>query len=33
MTHDHLAELTGLSRETVTRAINDLKKAGINIPW
>lgn len=33
MTHEHLAELTGLSRETVTRAINDLKKAGIDIPW
>lgn len=33
ITHDHLAELTGLSRETVTRAINDLKKAGISIPW
>lgn len=33
MTHDHLAELTGLSRETVTRAINDLKKAGIDMPW
>lgn len=33
MTHEHLAELTGLSRETVTRAINDLKKAGVDIPW
>lgn len=32
MTHERLAELTGLSRETVTRAINDLKKSGIEIP-
>lgn len=32
MTHERLAELTGLSRETVTRAINDLKKGGIEIP-
>lgn len=32
MTHEHMAELTGLSRETVTRAINDLKKAGVDIP-
>lgn len=33
MTHEHLAQLTGLSRETVTRAISDLKKAGMDIPW
>ena len=33
MTHENLAQLTGLSRETVTRAITDLKKAGIDIPW
>lgn len=33
MTHEHLAQLTGLSRETITRAIADLKKAGIKIPW
>lgn len=32
LTHDRLAELTGLSRETVTRAVNDLKKAGMNLP-
>ncbi|MEK7544536.1 MAG: Crp/Fnr family transcriptional regulator [Patescibacteria group bacterium] len=33
MTHERLGQLTGLSRETVTRAINDLKKAGMDIPW
>lgn len=33
MTHEHLAQLTGLSRKTVTRAVNDLKKEGIEISW
>ncbi|MBL4694107.1 Crp/Fnr family transcriptional regulator [Candidatus Gracilibacteria bacterium] len=28
ITHERLAQFTGLSRETVTRAINDLKKEG-----
>ena len=29
MTHEVLAQHTGLSRETVTRAIRDLKKEGV----
>lgn len=33
ITHERLAELTGLSRETVTRAVNDLKKEGIALSW
>lgn len=32
ITHERLAQLTGLSRETVTRALKDLKKEGINLP-
>lgn len=31
ITHEKLAELTGLSRETVTRSLNQLKKEGIEI--
>lgn len=33
MTHERLGQLTGLSRETVTRAISDLKKEGKSIDW
>lgn len=32
ITHERLAEHTGLSRETVSRAITDLKREGIELP-
>ncbi|PIR55117.1 hypothetical protein COU74_02970 [Candidatus Peregrinibacteria bacterium CG10_big_fil_rev_8_21_14_0_10_36_19] len=33
ITHERLGQLTGLSRETVTRAVNELKKEGKKLPW